>query len=108
MKHTLKYALLVPLCLATLASFTITTSAETIRIPVGQQSSANVVAKPTMGLSMDQVEEQFGEPVKRNPARGQPPITRWEYEQFVVYFEDNTVIHSVARFKPAQTDNITP
>jgi hypothetical protein len=28
---------------------------------------------------------------------GDPPITRWEYPGFVVYFEHHLVVHTVAR-----------
>lgn len=74
--------------------------AETIVIPVGQQAMGKSVSTPITGMSMTTVENQFGAPAQRFPAQGQPPITRWEYEHFVVYFEDDKVIHSVVRFKP--------
>jgi hypothetical protein len=28
---------------------------------------------------------------------GEPPITRWDYDKFVVVFEYNRVIHSVTK-----------
>lgn len=108
MSPSAKYFLLLPLALFSLAVQQ-TAIAETIKIPVGQQKAAQHIAKPQMGLSMEQVEAKFGDPRKRNPAKGEPPITRWEYEQFVVYFESNTVIHSVIRHKPTQnTDQLQP
>jgi hypothetical protein len=45
---------------------------------------------------MAQVEQRFGAPSSRLAAVGQPPITRWVYPSFVVFFEDNVVIHAVA------------
>lgn len=56
--------------------------------------------KPTSGMSMDKVEAKFGAPSRRVPAVGggttaQPPITRWEYPGFVVYFENSLVVHTV-------------
>jgi len=51
---------------------------------------------PTRGLTMAQVERGFGAPANRLDAIGQPPITRWVYPSFVVYFEHNIVIHAVA------------
>jgi hypothetical protein len=51
---------------------------------------------PARGLTMTQVERQFGVPADRLSAIGQPPITRWVYPSFVVYFEHNVVIHAVA------------
>lgn len=52
--------------------------------------------RPARGMSMDKVEATYGAPTRRVPAIGEPPITRWEYPGFVVYFEHNLVIHSVA------------
>lgn len=44
---------------------------------------------------MDQVERDFGAPVNKLPAVGQPPITRWIYADHTVYFEHNLVLTSV-------------
>jgi hypothetical protein len=51
---------------------------------------------PGRGLTMGEVERRFGAPSSRLAAIGQPPITRWVYPSFVVYFENNLVIHAVA------------
>lgn len=53
-------------------------------------------ATPSRGTSMAQVERQFGAPAERFAAVGQPPITRWVYPDFVVFFEYSHVIHAVA------------
>jgi hypothetical protein len=53
-------------------------------------------AVPTRGMSMAQVEARFGAPAERFAAVGQPPITRWVYPSFVVYFEYQHVVHTVA------------
>ena len=55
---------------------------------------------PTRGMTMAQVEKQFGAPLRKLPARGgdtpkHPVIHRWEYHGYIVYFERNRVIHSV-------------
>lgn len=52
--------------------------------------------RPARGMSMERVESTYGAPSKRVPAVGEPPISRWEYPGFVVYFEHQLVIHSVA------------
>jgi hypothetical protein len=52
--------------------------------------------RPARGMSMDKVEATYGAPARRVPAIGEPPITRWEYPGFVVYFEHNLVLHTVA------------
>jgi len=42
------------------------------------------------------VEKQFGPPTTRHPTVGKPPITRWDYPNFSVFFEGDRVIDSVA------------
>jgi hypothetical protein len=51
---------------------------------------------PSRGMSMAQVEQRFGSPTERFAPVGQPPITRWVYPGFVVYFEHQHVVHAVA------------
>jgi hypothetical protein len=53
------------------------------------------VAAPARGMTMAQVASKFGDPVSKVPAVGKPPISRWEYSGFVVYFERDHVIHAV-------------
>jgi hypothetical protein len=53
------------------------------------------VATPSRGMTMEQVSSKFGTPVTKVPAVGNPPISRWEYPGFIVYFEHEHVIHSV-------------
>jgi hypothetical protein len=55
------------------------------------------VATPARGASMDAVEARFGAPVERYAPVGQPPITRWVYPSFVVFFEYSHVVHAVTR-----------
>lgn len=52
---------------------------------------------PRRGMVMSKVKNELGEPLKRYPAIGKPPITRWEYSDRNVYFEYETVIHVVAK-----------
>ena len=49
------------------------------------------------GMTTARVESEYGSPVAVTPAVGDPPITRWEYQNFVVYFEYDRVIHAVAK-----------
>lgn len=53
------------------------------------------VATPKRGTSQSGVTARFGEPKQRVAAVGQPPITRWVYDSFTVYFEGDKVIHAV-------------
>ncbi len=50
---------------------------------------------PDNGLTMERVEQRYGEPMERRAAVGDPPITRWIYDQYSVFFEYNLVIESV-------------
>lgn len=81
-----------------LLSFASITHAEEISIADPRYDVANSgegVIRPTRGMSMDNVEQQYGQAQQTFAAVGEPPITRWDYADFVVYFEYNTVIHSV-------------
>ncbi|MGA2188577.1 MAG: hypothetical protein ABSH33_08605 [Steroidobacteraceae bacterium] len=69
--------------------------AETIATDSGIAVKESDVATPARGMTMDQVASKFGAPVNKIPAVGKPPISRWEYPGFVVYFEHEHVIHSV-------------
>ena len=69
--------------------------AETIPTDNGIAVKESDVATPSRGMTMDQVAAKFGAPVTKVPAVGKPPISRWEYPGFVVYFENEHVIHSV-------------
>ena len=58
---------------------------------------------PTRGQTMTQVEARFGAPQVKHAAisgpnnrRSNPPITRWDYAGFSVYFEYNHVVDAVA------------
>ena len=69
--------------------------ADTLMIDsVAQSAGAD---RPTKGQSMSQVEAAYGAPREVVPAVGQPPITRWVYDGFTVYFEDSTVLHAVIK-----------
>lgn len=50
---------------------------------------------PLNGQTFEIVLSQFGEPEQKVPAVGNPPITRWIYPGYTVYFEHRLVIHSV-------------
>jgi hypothetical protein len=69
--------------------------AETVAVDNGIAIKESDVATPTRGMTMNEVSDKFGAPVSKVPAVGNPPISRWEYPGFVVYFERDHVIHSV-------------
>lgn len=56
---------------------------------------------PSRGMTMAQVQKQFGDPQsKMDPRGGQkrdwPTINRWVYPQFTVYFQRDRVLDVVA------------
>ena len=50
---------------------------------------------PSRGASMEAVRAKFGAPSQESPAVGQPPITRWDYPSYSVFFENDKVLHTV-------------
>ncbi|HDK38437.1 MAG TPA: hypothetical protein ENG92_05420 [Thiolapillus brandeum] len=63
---------------------------------VGEAQRANV-PRPKNGTPMSAVEKRFGTPLSKQGPVGDPPITRWDYKKFVVYFEFDRVITSVLK-----------
>ncbi len=72
---------------------------ESLQMKVKQEKRMNL---PRRGMLMKQVRAEYGPPLKVLPTRGgsskyQPPIHRWEYAKYIVYFEYHHVIHTVLR-----------
>jgi len=72
--------------------------AETLLVQRVQQERG--IAMPSRGMSMAQVEHQFGNPANKLGSAGgdaptHPVINRWVYDRFTVYFERDHVIDSV-------------
>ena len=75
--------------------------ADTVLVNDQVQVRASQLERPKRGATMGEVEKHFGAPVTRHPTVGgasphQPPITRWDYNGFSVFFEHDRVIDSVA------------
>ena len=72
--------------------------------------SAPAVQTPRTGLSMDNVRASYGNPATEHPAvstsgnPSHPPITRWDYQDFSVFFEHDKVVHSVVHRAEASQD----
>lgn len=79
----------------------VSAGAEVIHIPVGQQAPERQdLPRPVRGMSTTQVLGQFGLPQSRTGPVGEPPISSWRYPEYTVYFESDTVIHSVLQHTP--------
>jgi len=50
---------------------------------------------PLNGTRTSEVRARFGDPVSTHPAVGDPPITRWDYGSWSVYFEHDLVLFTV-------------
>lgn len=68
-------------------------SADTLLIE--RQERAAEVARPSKGMLMAQVERDFGAPTAKSEPVGTPPITKWTYPGYTVYFEHDHVITTV-------------
>lgn len=71
-------------------------SAEIVTIDGNMSVRDAAVDHPARGSTMQSVETKFGAPVNKHAAIGKPPITRWDYPGFSVFFENDRVITSVA------------
>jgi hypothetical protein len=82
--------------------------ADTVVVNDQVQVRESQVDRPKRGVTMDEVEKRFGAPVTRHATVGggsaqRPPITRWDYSGFSVFFEGDRVIHSVVTNGEAPT-----
>ena len=71
-------------------------SAQSQSSATGDDRVSSVGTMPNRGMTMERVERAFGQPRQRLAPVGDPPITRWVYDGFTVYFEHHIVITSVA------------
>jgi hypothetical protein len=93
----LRPARLAPLLACALFAAAGSARAELIVIDGQVQLRPSAAETPRRGTRMSDVEARFGAPLSRTSAVGEPPITRWDYDGFSVYFERDLVLHSVAR-----------
>ena len=78
-------------------------TAEVVKVPVSKQKQSQSLTIPPSGITMVEVENSLGRPLIKNKPVGKPPIARWNYGEFTVYFEYDRVLHTVINFKPVQT-----
>lgn len=73
--------------------------AERLIIPIGSQAKNALSTLPAQGEKKGYVLKHFGEPEAVVAPTGTPPISRWDYSGYTVYFENDHVIHSVIKFQ---------
>lgn len=72
--------------------------ADQVKVPVmSQGGDRENRTLPRTGQNQSAVRQRFGDPTGTRGPVGQPPITQWHYDDFVVYFEHNHVIHTVMK-----------
>ena len=71
------------------------TNADTLNME-GMAPDSNS-ARPSRGMTAASVETRYGAPEAKGAPVGDPPISRWEYKDFVVFFEYDRVIHAVVK-----------
>ena len=77
--------------------------ADVLAVPEGEPKPA--ITLPGKGTSMADVEKKYGAPREKHaPAGGDtpkhPPITRWDYDAFYVFFEKDKVVDAVVPGAP--------
>jgi len=84
--------------------------AEVLTLPQGSSAQTATLSLPERGERMAAVQSRFGAPSKRfAPVGGDkpehPPITRWDYRDFSVFFERELVIDAVVKEAPKPLRN---
>ncbi|KFL37965.1 hypothetical protein [Arenimonas donghaensis] len=91
------------LALALATGLLVQASPATADILLVERVQTESAALPARGQSMSQVEAAYGAPARKhapiagpNSREHNPPITRWDYPGFSVYFEYSHVVDAVA------------
>ena len=63
-------------------------------LAVAQQGNSGIT-KPKNGQDKISVENSYGTPLEKIASVGEPPISKWVYQEFTVYFEHDLVLHAV-------------
>jgi len=64
-------------------------------LTVPEKVSSAPIERPSRGQTMESVKAKFGTPSQEGSSVGAPPISRWEYPGYVVFFENDKVLHTV-------------
>ncbi|MGB1580441.1 MAG: hypothetical protein ACPHER_02915 [Nevskiales bacterium] len=94
----------------TLVFVAVTANADVLRMEklnrtIVMEEPISMMQTPSRGLSKANVRAAYGEPSTTTAAVGDPPISRWDYDGFHVFFEYDLVLHSVIPNKPLQVDH---
>ena len=82
--------------------------AEQITLPIGEQTKKADMELPKRSMDKESVRRDFGDPQEMVDAVGDPPISRWVYADYVVYFEGNWVLYSVVKHPSEEGSKESP
>ena len=90
------------------AGIALPAAADVLVLPAAETPPATV---PQRGERQASVLKAFGAPRAEHPPVGggnprHPPITRWDYDGYSVFFENSTVIDVVVKDRPAPLQNM--
>lgn len=71
--------------------------ADIVKLQDGNPEVVRANDGPARGMAKTQVENRYGAPAHQQAPVGEPAITRWDYPKYSVYFENDRVLHAVAR-----------
>lgn len=80
------------------AATVVPVQADEVAVPVMNQADRSTAQNlPQNGQTQDAVRARLGAPQNITGPVGDPPISTWEYPEFIVYFEGQNVIHTVLK-----------
>ena len=85
------------LLLASAALFTPVATLNADVLLIEEVRQAERMQLPVNGMNKDDVRSRYGDPAQTHAPVGDPPITRWDYEQWSVYFEYDLVLFTVLK-----------
>jgi hypothetical protein len=88
-------ALVVATLIGTLLGLVPVRSANADVLLIEEVRQSERMQLPVNGMSKADVRGRFGEPADTRAPVGDPPITRWDYEGWSVYFEYDLVLFTV-------------
>jgi hypothetical protein len=97
---TYKNRILTGLAFASALLIGMQAQAQQLAVPVGAQGEREATQLPANGMSQESVRNRWGSPQTMEGPVGEPPISQWHYDRFVVYFENNRVLHAVMKRNP--------
>jgi hypothetical protein len=83
-------------------------SAQADTLLIERRETGAAMPHPARGALMSKVESEYGPPLHRVGPVGDPPITRWVYDNFTVYFEHSHVITTVVNKAHAEEKGPRP